>query len=123
MNLDVHFQINFFFYAFIEKNHSEIKSIDSYTFDKSETKILIATNSNPIFRRSFTANFFVYDIAAKKITKFTEKAIQEPTFSPEGNKIGYAFENNLFVFDLSSNIETQITTDGKKNHIITNIML
>jgi dipeptidyl-peptidase-4 len=122
-------QIDLFDYATLNKvstlidtkNHKELESIDSYTFDKAEKKILIATNSNQIFRHSFTATYFVYDIASKKLSKFTEKAIQEPTFSPDGNKVAYAFENNLYVFDFGSNKETQITTDGKKNVIINGI--
>ena len=122
-------QIDLFDYATLNKvstlidtkNHKELESIDSYTFDKAEKKILIATNSNQIFRHSFTATYFVYDIASKKLSKFTEKAIQEPTFSPDGNKVAYAFENNLYVFDFGSNKETQITTDGKKNAVINGI--
>ena len=122
-------QIDLFDYATLNKvstlidtkNHKELESIDSYTFDKAEKKILIATNSNQIFRHSFTATYFVYDIASKKLSKFTEKAIQEPTFSPDGNKVAYAFENNLYVFDFVSNKETQITSDGKKNAIINGI--
>jgi dipeptidyl-peptidase-4 len=123
------FQIDLYDFATLEKvstlldtkNHSEIKSIDSYTFDAKEQRILLATNSNSIFRHSFTANYFVYDIASKKISKFTDKAIQEPTFSPDGTKVAYAFENNLFIVDLVSNKETQITTDGKKNAVINGI--
>ena len=103
------------------KNHPELKSIDSYTFDKQEKKILIATQSKPIFRHSFTANYFVYDIVAKKLQKFTDKAIQEPTFSPDGNSVAYAFENNLYLTNLISGVTTQITKDGKKNAIINGI--
>lgn len=103
------------------KNHPELKSIDSYTFDKQEKKIMIATQSKPIFRHSFTANYFVYDIVAKKLQKFTDKAIQEPTFSPDGNSVAYAFENNLFLTNLISGVTTQITKDGKKNAIINGI--
>ncbi len=122
-------QIDLFDYATLNKvstlidtkDFKELESIDSYTFDKAEKKILIATNSNQIFRHSFTANYFVYDIASKNLSKFTEKAIQEPTFSPDGNKVAYAFENNLYVFDFGSNKETQITTDGKKNAVINGI--
>ena len=103
------------------KNHPELKSIDNYTFDKQEKKILIATQSKPIFRHSFTANYFVYDIVAKKLQKFTDKAIQEPTFSPDGNSVAYAFENNLYLTNLISGVTTQITKDGKKNAIINGI--
>lgn len=103
------------------KNHPELKSIDSYTFDKSEKKLLIATNSNPIFRHSFTADYFVYDLSTKKLTKFTDKAIQEPTFSPDGNSIAYVFQNNIYSTNLNSGTTIQITQDGKKNAIINGI--
>ncbi|CAM4052435.1 MULTISPECIES: S9 family peptidase [Flavobacterium] len=103
------------------KNHSELQSIDSYTFDKTESKILIATNTNQIFRHSFTADYFVYDIPTKNLTKFTDKQIQEPTFSADGSKIAYAFENDLYVYDVVSKTHLQITTDGKKNAIINGI--
>ncbi|CCG52295.1 Xaa-Pro dipeptidyl-peptidase precursor [Flavobacterium indicum GPTSA100-9 = DSM 17447] len=103
------------------KNHPELKSIDSYTFDKSEKKLLIATNSNPIFRHSFTADYFVYDLSTKKLTKFTDKAIQEPTFSPDGNSIAYVFENNMYSTNLNTGTTIQITQDGKKNAIINGI--
>ena len=103
------------------KDFPELESIDSYTFDKAEKKILIASNSAPIFRRSFTADYFVYDISTKKLSKFTSKQIQEPTFSADGTKIAYAFENDLYVYDSLSGSHLQITSDGKKNAIINGI--
>lgn len=106
---------------FDTKNHPEVTSIDSYSFDKNEKQILIATNTNPIFRRSFTADYFVYDIASKKVSRFTSNAIQEPAFSADGTKISYVFENNLYVYDQISAASIQITQDGKKNHIINGI--
>ena len=123
------YQIDLYDFATLEKvstlfdtkNHSEVKSIDSYSFDKSEKKILIATNSNPIFRHSFTAQYFVYDIPSKTVTSFTANAIQEPTFSADGTKIAYAFENNLHIHDLLSGVKIQITQDGQKNKIINGI--
>ena len=106
---------------FDTKNHNEVKSIDSYTFDKNEKKILIATNSNPIFRHSFTAEYYIYDIPSKTVSSFTANAIQEPTFSADGTKVAYAFENNLYVHDLSSGVKVQLTQDGQKNKIINGI--
>ena len=103
------------------KSVSELADgIDSYTFNANETKILVANNTNQIFRHSFTADYFLYDIANKKIAKILEQ-VQEPTFSPDGNKIAFAKQNNLFVLDLSSGKTTQITVDGKKNAIINGI--
>ena len=95
--------------------------IDSYTFDASEKKILIACNSSKIFRHSFTADYFVYDIAGKTLTKLVDSQIQEPTFSPDGTKIAYAKQNNLYIYDVASKKSTAVTTDGKKNAVINGI--
>ena len=94
--------------------------IDSYSFNKLETKILIANNSKQIFRHSFTADYYLYDIATKKTTKILGQ-VQEPTFSPDGKKIAFAQSNNLFVYDIESNSKVQLTIDGKKNSIINGI--
>ncbi|KAF2507834.1 S9 family peptidase [Flavobacterium zhairuonense] len=104
------------------KNFKELADgIDGYTFDASEKKMLIACNSNKIFRHSFTADYFLYDIAGKTLTKLVDSQIQEPTFSPDGTKIAYAKQNNLYIYDVASKKATAVTTDGKKNAIINGI--
>jgi dipeptidyl-peptidase-4 len=103
------------------KNFSELANgIDSYVFSKDEKKLLIANNTNTIFRHSFTADYFLYNLETKKLTKVLEQ-VQEPTFSPEGFKIGFAKNNNLFIYDIASANVTQVTSDGKKNRIINGI--
>ena len=96
------------------------EGIDSYTFSNDEKQILIANNTSPIFRHSFTATYYLYNLATKDLTKVLEN-VQEPTFSPDGTKIGYAKENDLFIYDIASKAITQVTTDGKKNEIINGI--
>jgi dipeptidyl-peptidase-4 len=103
------------------KDFSELKNgIDSYTFSSDEKKILIANNSQQIFRRSFTADYFLYDTTTKKLKAVLDN-VQEPTFSPDGTKIAFAKENNLFILDLATNATVAITSDGKKNAIINGI--
>ena len=103
------------------KNQSKLfEGIDSYTFSSDEKKILIANNTNQIYRHSFTADYFLYNLETKELTKILEQ-VQEPSFSPDGKKIAYVKENNIFIYDLASNTNLQITADGKKNEIINGI--
>ena len=103
------------------KNQTKLlDGIESYTFSSDEKMILIANNTTPIYRHSFTADYFLYNIETKELNKVLEQ-VQEPTFSPDGKKIAYAKGNNLFIYDITSQSITQITTDGKKNAIINGI--
>jgi dipeptidyl-peptidase 4 len=103
------------------KNHKALSDgIDSYTFSSDEKQILIANNSNPIYRHSFTADYYVYEVPTKSLRKVLEQ-VQEPIFSPDGTKIAYAKSNNLYVYDIASGQSTALTTDGEKNAIINGI--
>ena len=104
------------------KNHKELADgIDSYSFNSDEKMILIASNTNQIFRHSFTADYFLYNTVSKELIKLFDFQVQEPTFSPDGKMIAYAKENNLFVYDITTKMATQITNDGKKNAVINGI--
>lgn len=104
------------------KSFSELENgIDSYTFSADEKRMLIATNSEQIFRHSFTADFYIYDIAAKTLVKLAEGKVQEPSFSADNSKVAYSFQNNLYVYDLAAKKAMQITADGKKNSVINGI--
>ncbi len=104
------------------KNHTVLADgIDSYTFSPDEKSILIANNTNQIFRHSFTADYYLYDTTTKKVSKVFDFQVQEPTFSPDGKKIAFARDNNLFVYDIASKQITAITSDGKKNSVINGI--
>jgi dipeptidyl-peptidase-4 len=103
------------------KDFKNLEGIDSYTFSADEKSILIATNSDQIFRHSFVANYFIYEIASKKLSTLFDYKIQEPTFSPDGTQIAYAKDNNLFIYTVASKTTKQITSDGKKNAVINGI--
>lgn len=103
------------------ENLEGIDYILSYEFSQDESKLIIATKLDPIYRRSSLGTFYVYDIASKKLTRIAEEGIQEPTLSPDGTKVAYGLNNNLYIKDLSNGGVTQITTDGVKNEIINGI--
>jgi dipeptidyl-peptidase-4 len=103
------------------KNQNKLlDGIESYSFSSDEKMILIANNTTPIYRHSFTADYFLYNIGTKELNKVLEQ-VQEPTFSPDAKKIAYAKGNNLFIYDIDSQSNTQVTNDGSKNTIINGI--
>lgn len=83
-------------------------------------RILIQTNTKRIYRRSYKADFYLYDIKNKTMKKLSEKGLQQiPTFSPDGKHIAFVRDNNIFITD--GKTEKQITTDGKFNEIINGV--
>lgn len=103
------------------ENLPEVERFSDFEFSKDESKIILATKVEPIFRRSTKGIYYVYDIESGEAEKISENKIQEPSLSPDGDKVAYVFENNIYVKDLSSGEVTQITTDGEKNKIINGI--
>lgn len=92
---------------------------DAYTFNPDETKILFATDIDPIYRYSTIEFYYVYDVKSKKLTPLSVNGKQRlAQFSPDGNKVAFVRDNNIFVVDLTTNKETQVTTDGEWNKII-----
>lgn len=99
----------------------EIDVIYTYEFSSDEKKLLLGTQLDQIYRRSSVGTYFVYDLASNEISLVSDDKIQEPTLSPDGTKIAYGFNNNLYVKDLASGTVKQITKDGVKNSIINGI--
>lgn len=94
-------------------------SFESYIFSADESKILLQKESEPIYRHSFLGKFDVKDLKSNTVMPLNNgNWIQEPKFSPDGSKVAFIVDNNLFYQDLTSGKITQITTDGKKNSII-----
>ena len=96
----------------------EIPKIGKYTFSKNEKQLLLATETKSIYRYSSKSVYYIYDIHNDKISKLSDKKVMYATFSPQGDKVAYILDNNLFIKDIKSGTITQVTSDGKKNHII-----
>lgn len=93
--------------------------IGSYEFSSDETKVLIGTKIESIYRRSSKAFYFVYDLKSKKIEQLDANGKQMyADFSPSGNKVAYVRDNNLYFKDFTNGKLTQVTTDGEYNKII-----
>ena len=91
----------------------------TYTLSDDESKVLFMNNYKPIYRHSYTADFYVYDINNKVLSPLSENGSQRlATFSPDATKVAFMRDNNLFIKDLKTNEELQFTHDGKWNHII-----
>src|ERR1035437_4419403 len=98
--------------------HSGIE-IEDYQFSLDESKILITSESEQIYRHSTRENYYIYDRKSKTTTFISANGKQMyAEFSPDGRKIGFARDNNLFAYDIASKKETQVTADGKVNNII-----
>lgn len=91
----------------------------SYIFNDDESKILLLKESLSIYRHSYLGKFDIKDLkTGKTVSLFEGKDVQEPTFSPDGSKVAFIADNNLYYQDLVSGKIVQITTDGKKNSIL-----
>jgi len=102
------------------KNDS-LNSIKEYVFSADESKVLLLTDRKPIYRRSFTAVYFVYNFVTKELERLSTGRQQVATFSPDGERIAFVRDNNLFVKSLRFKTERQMTTDGEFNKIINGI--
>ena len=95
-----------------------IQRINNYTFSDDEKLLLLSTETEKIYRYSSKSAYYIYNIFTDKLKKLTDDKVMYATFSPTGEKVAYVFDNNLYIKNLRSEKITQVTTDGKKNHII-----
>jgi len=96
-----------------------ISSFSNYHFNAMENKILVETGVESIYRRSYLASYHVYDMETETLTAVSEKGKQQlGTFSPDGSKVAFVRDNNLYIRDLSQEEEKPVTFDGVRNEII-----
>lgn len=102
-------------------NLEGVGSFSSFELSENEKKIILATEVDPIFRRSTKGIYYLYDVETGEVTRISEDKIQEPTLSPDNEKVAYVYQNNIYIKDLSSGQVEQVTQDGKVNEIINGI--
>lgn len=107
------------------------KKFDSYQFSPDGSKILIATETTPIYRHSYTAVHYLYPVKRNDKGVTTNNIVeklsdggpqQAPVFSPDGNLVAFVRDNNIFLVKLLyGNSESQVTEDGKLNSVLNGI--
>ena len=94
--------------------------IDDYTFSADESKLLLMINQTPIYRHSFTADYYIWNREGEgSIIPLSDEALGQQrlaTFSPSGDQVAFVRDNNVFITNGHS--ETQVTTDGEFNKVI-----
>lgn len=101
----------------------KITSFDGYIMSPDGTRMLISTNRQPIYRRSYKADFYIYTIKSRKLEKLSDGGPQQcPVWSPDGLQVAFVRDNNIFLVKLLyDNAENQVTKDGKFNEVINGI--
>ena len=107
------------------------KKFDSYQFSPDGSKILIATETTPIYRHSYTAVHYLYPVKRNDKGVTTNNIVEKlsdggpqraPVFSPDGNLVAFVRDNNIFLVKLLyGNSESQVTEDGKLNSVLNGI--
>ena len=101
----------------------QVSRVEGYIMSPDGRRILIQTQTKPIYRRSFTATYYIYDIRNNKLEPLSDGGPQQtPVFSPDGNQIAFVRDNNIFLVKLLyDNAESQVTKDGKRNEVLNGI--
>ena len=96
---------------------AKIPFFTNYFFSSDENKILLETNAYPLYRRSKLAEYYIYNILNDEINYVFNDLIQEPFFSPDGEKVAFIYNRNIYIKFLKKNIIKQITFTGNENII------
>ena len=99
------------------KNFEDI-NFDDYSFSKNEQKVLLPTATESIYRHSTRSKYYIYDRETRNALELSTGKQRLAQFSPDATKVAFVRENNIFIKDLKSDLETQVTTDGEMNKII-----
>ncbi|XOV67323.1 MAG: DPP IV N-terminal domain-containing protein [Fluviicola sp.] len=94
--------------------------MDDYSFNADESKALITTQTQPIYRRSYSAVHYLIDLKEQTVQPLDEERQPQTLaeYSPDGTKVSYIYENNIYVKDIATGEIRQLTHDGEKNKVI-----
>jgi dipeptidyl-peptidase-4 len=94
--------------------------VDDYELNNDESLLLITTNTESIYRRSFTADYFTFNLTTKELEPLDSDHSPQmlAEYSPNGKMVSYIYKNDIFVKNLESGKIVKLTQDGKRNKVI-----
>ncbi|MFA6056882.1 MAG: S9 family peptidase [Taibaiella sp.] len=101
-----------------KKTSDEIGEIGEYSLSNDEQKIMLLTNPEPIYRRSILHKVWILDLKTGSRQLLDNEPVLHATFNPQGTKVAFVRDNNLYIKDLSTGNLTAVTHDGEHNKII-----
>jgi len=101
-----------------DENGKSFGRADDMIFGKNPNAVILKKGVEQIYRRSSKSYIYLYEPNTKTLTKLGKDKALHPSFSPDGKKIAYVMNNNLYVYDIASKKTKAITTDGKWNFVI-----
>lgn len=101
----------------------KVKKVENFIMSPDGTRMLIQTESKKIYRRSFSATYYIYTIDNRKLERLSDNGPQQsPVWSPDGLKVAFVRDNNIYLIKLLyGNSESQVTKDGKRNSVINGV--
>jgi dipeptidyl-peptidase-4 len=97
-------------------------AIEGYSWSPDLSRLLVFTNSKPVWRANTRGDYWVLDRTTWRLRKLGGPAAEPSTlmfakFSPDGRKVGYVRAFNLYVEDLATGRVTQLTRGGSRQRI------
>ncbi|HEY8459412.1 MAG TPA: S9 family peptidase [Blastocatellia bacterium] len=96
-------------------------NIEEFTLSSNKERLLIFTNSERVWRSNTRGDYWVLDLKSGKLRKLGGDArpstLMFAKFSPDGTRVGYVRENNIYVENLDDGRITQLTSDGAERTI------
>lgn len=87
-----------------------------FAFSEDGSKVLIHTNTRKVWRYDTRGDYWVADLKGNTMKQLgkgrPESSLMFAKFSPDGSRVAYVSEHNIYVEDLASSAITPLTSDG-----------
>ena len=100
-----------------------LPDIEGFSVSPNGEQILVWRDSRAIYRRSFEARYYVYEVRSRLLRPLSSShaLTQSPVFSPDSRMVAFVAGNNIYIKKLDYNTEVAVTTDGVCNGIINGV--